>query len=93
MEQVWLSRQAFAEAAEALGVDTTQVMALHWQQREEDVRGIVIYTPGPNEVVEAILERDSDGILRVSHTAPAGTTEELREMVLQVVDLQTDPRG
>lgn len=70
MQTEWKKGPDFAEHAEALGIRTTQVMAL---KADGDDPTVVIYTPELDEndldpetpLVAAWLTRDGDGILRV----------------------------
>jgi len=62
----WKDRTAFAEMAEALEIDTDEVMAAN--PLKDDKGFVVLYTvntDSPDAIVwEALLARDDDGILR-----------------------------
>jgi len=71
----WVNAHRFAEIAEALGVATTCIMAA---TGVED-GALVLYSTGVDEPLEehevcrALLERDGDGILRVTRHHRIGT--------------------
>ena len=76
----WLGRAAFAEAAEALGVSTTEIMAAMPVGRSF----AVLYTPGidaededwDGPIYRAILRRDKKGVPVVVSQQQAGTLAE-----------------
>lgn len=58
----WHDRAAFAEIAEALGVSTRYILAVHGGE------GVVLWTPSETDdgdIWGGIMQRDADGILHV----------------------------
>lgn len=71
----WVRAPHFAEVAEALGLNTDQVLAATLR----DARWFVMFTPrrdGCGDVWMAVLERRDDGILRVRRRRRTGQTVE-----------------
>jgi hypothetical protein len=74
----WKGAPEFQEFAEALGVNTTQVMAA------TNVAGIhfVMYTPsedGEGDIWQAFMQRGDDGVLQITKRGPTGnTTDDLK---------------
>lgn len=71
----WARGPQFAEVAEALGLNTDQVLAASLR----DGRWFVMFTPrrdGRGDVWMAVLERGDDGLLRVRRQRRTGQTVE-----------------
>lgn len=78
----WRDRVDFAEVAEALAINTDQVMAI---KRVTHLMVIVIYTPTEDcrgAVWWAVLERDSYGVFNVRRNEPTGqTTDDVEQQI------------
>lgn len=79
----WHDAPDFAEVAEALGVNTVDVMAMMADE-------IVLFTPDPNDadpmIYKAKLGRDADGILRAGPRSAVGLTSEFHARMKKLVD-------
>ncbi len=75
MESEWKRGHAFAEFAEAIGVETREVMAA-WSHSGQKVT--LLYTEPPSTldspVLMVVLQRDADGILVPGPSEDTGQT-------------------
>jgi hypothetical protein len=77
MKAEWKGRTAFAEIAEALDVQTDEIMAAMPLGGGQGF--VVLYTPEPELIWQARLERDSDRVLRLVKHGFLCTVEEFTD--------------
>lgn len=89
MEAEWYGRAAFAEFAEAIGIDTDSIIAVEVRTSNS---GHVMWSED-SDIIAASFDRDADGLIVIGPAAKIATLDDLAEAIERTMRLKESGNG